>query len=251
MLGLQHNIISILYALRGTAEIYHHKIEENSFSGLRERLKAADLAIHKMHQLTSHALDITKKLGQVLKISENAPSIIVPISLQETWAVTRRLLAAEFRAGKVDIIEHIPEDFPKIRCCRKDLKEILYCLAKNAAEAMRIEDTVKMSMAFRNKLIIRAELALREETAWSLITIADTGPGIPNEILSRLFQPFFSTKENHGGNGLGLYLTRQLILKNKGRIGVSSFAGCGSAFSLELPLATADCTAASVYEAAG
>jgi len=89
----------------------------------------------------------------------------------------------------------------------------------------------------KGKLIIRAELAFStKEDPHVAIHIADTGPGMAEEKLKRLFHPFFTTKENGAGNGLGLYLTRELVIKNRGEITASSFQGCGTTFSLEFPM---------------
>ena len=70
-----------------------------------------------------------------------------------------------------------------------------------------------------------------------MITLSDTGPGIPKDQLPYIFHPFFTTKAEGQGNGLGLYLTKELVRKNGGRITVSSFEGSGTTFTLEFPLA--------------
>ena len=69
-----------------------------------------------------------------------------------------------------------------------------------------------------------------------MITLSDTGPGILQEHLRRLYHPFFTTKPEGIGDGLGLYLARELVLKNKGRITASSFEGSGTTFTLEFPV---------------
>ncbi len=72
-----------------------------------------------------------------------------------------------------------------------------------------------------------------KEEPSAVITVSDTGPGIPEECLAKLFSPFYTTKPEGVGNGLGLYLTRELVLKNKGQIKVSSFPLMGTSFTLE------------------
>jgi signal transduction histidine kinase len=64
------------------------------------------------------------------------------------------------------------------------------------------------------------------------LTIADTGEGIAEENLSKIFDPFFSTKE--GGTGLGLALTQQIIIEHGGRIEVESRRGLGTRFVVRL-----------------
>ena len=93
-------------------------------------------------------------------------------------------------------------------------------------------------MAGEGKLIARAQISFTtKEESFAVIQVSDTGPGIPRPLLPHLFLPFCSTKSLRKGNGLGLYLTRQLVARNGGRITASSFAGAGTTFTLEFPLA--------------
>ncbi len=79
-------------------------------------------------------------------------------------------------------------------------------------------------------------LAVRREGGQAVLDVADTGPGLPPEVLSRLFEPFFSTRE--GGLGLGLTLSESLAQAQGGRLGAGAAPGGGALFSLHLPLDT-------------
>ena len=83
---------------------------------------------------------------------------------------------------------------------------------------------------------IEAPLTLDKEGNRILITIRDNGPGIPDEILKTLFEPFI-TKYKTNGTGLGLYLSRELARQHGGDILVESQLQSGSTFTLSLPLA--------------
>ncbi len=63
--------------------------------------------------------------------------------------------------------------------------------------------------------------------------VSDNGPGIPKDSLRRIFEPFYSTKGSRG-SGLGLYITKQLVERNGGKIAVKSALGRGTTFRLEL-----------------
>ena len=69
-------------------------------------------------------------------------------------------------------------------------------------------------------------------------TIKDTGPGIPQEYLSKIYDPFFTTKEQGKGTGLGLNIVHQLVVKYGGTIDVASQKGKGTTFSLTFPAAS-------------
>ena len=76
---------------------------------------------------------------------------------------------------------------------------------------------------------------LQRDDAWLHITVADDGPGIPEDVKEQLFQPFFSTKGNRG-TGLGLALVRKVAEEHRGRATVDSRPGDGAQFSILLPL---------------
>ncbi len=88
----------------------------------------------------------------------------------------------------------------------------------------------------------RGELRLRifREPGSALVEISDNGPGIPADMLPRLFQPFFSTKDIGRGTGLGLYQSRDIVVhRHNGSIDVTSVPG-NTCFSVRLPLTSHD-----------
>ena len=170
---------------------------------------------------------MTRRLGQILQTVNSAPEKSAAVSIVEIWNKTKRALRDEFPRMRVEMIERIPEDFPLILCRKEALLEIFHILARNAYQALIPE----------GKLIIRAQIGISlAEKRVAVISISDTGPGISPERMGNLFQPFFTTKTPEEGNGLGLYLVRLLIQKNGGRVSASSFNGCGTTFTLELPV---------------
>jgi two-component system NtrC family sensor kinase len=104
-----------------------------------------------------------------------------------------------------------------------DLQEILLNLINNALAAM----------ANGGRLVITAR---RSDDGFVCVTVADTGCGIPEAIMHRIFEPFFSTHTASGGTGLGLSITYGLIQEIGGNIQVKSEVGKGTEFSVFLPL---------------
>ncbi len=68
------------------------------------------------------------------------------------------------------------------------------------------------------------------------IIVSDSGTGIPDDILSHIFDPFFSTRKEVGGNGLGLAISKKIIERHNGSIRVSSRIGEGTVFQVDLPV---------------
>ena len=79
----------------------------------------------------------------------------------------------------------------------------------------------------------RVVLRTQQRDARVMLVVEDDGTGIPAEVLPRLFDPFFSTKDR--GNGLGLALTQQIVKDHGGELAVTSTVGHGTTFTLSLP----------------
>jgi len=170
-----HNLVSALYAMRSLLETYLSGQPEGKSPEVLAR--ACDQA--------DQALNIAKRLGTVCvsKRESNGEPKAGRASLKSAWQQTVGLIKKEFLLTGIEVLERIPDPFPLLLCRPKDLREILYHLAKNALEAM--PDGAK--------LIIRAQLSFStREEAFATIQVADTGPGIPESKLSCLFQPFYS-----------------------------------------------------------
>jgi PAS domain S-box-containing protein len=142
----------------------------------------------------------------------------------------------------VQVLLELPTDLPPILVDPQQIIQILGNLTQNACQAMldggalTISSSVnsdQSSVSSDQPTVITGN---RQPTTgnWILITVSDTGPGIPPGNMAKLFEPLFSTKPN--GIGLGLPLSRKLAEANGGRIEVQSELGKGSAFSLWLPI---------------
>lgn len=205
-----HNLVNALYLMKCSLE-----------TGALERACGQ----------ADQALWIAKRLGALSMCGNgnDPPKARGKAFLKQVWKST--LASIDRQKGgleKIELIDRIPGNFPPVQCKEKDLREIFFHLATNATEAM----------GEGGKLIIRSQICFStKEEAFAVIQIADTGPGIPQSRLNNLFLPFYSTKSCKNGNGLGLYLTRQLVHRNHGRITASSFPAAGATFTLEFPLA--------------
>lgn len=122
----------------------------------------------------------------------------------------------------VTVVREYADDLPTIQAYAGELNQVWTNIIDNAIDAMDGQGT----------LIVRA----RKELPWVVIEIEDNGPGIPEENQSRIFDPFFTTKGPGKGTGLGLNISRNLVVqKHHGAISVKSTPG-STCFSIRLPL---------------
>jgi signal transduction histidine kinase len=117
------------------------------------------------------------------------------------------------------------DDLPPVRADKAQLDRVFINLIKNAMEAM-CETKDK-------RLFIWARLA--DEPGMVAVDVTDNGPGIPPEIIDRVWMAFYTTKGDQGGTGLGLTACAQIIGQLNGKITVESDVGVGTTFSVLLP----------------
>jgi signal transduction histidine kinase len=116
---------------------------------------------------------------------------------------------------------------------RERLERAVGNLIANAVQAMS-DPQWQRPADFAAEIVVRSGIAGR----FVEISVADTGPGIPDEVLPRIFDPLFTTR--NFGVGLGLPLVRQILQQHRGSVAVERDPGCGATFILHLPLESSD-----------
>ena len=122
-------------------------------------------------------------------------------------------------------------DLPKIEVVPQDIGRVLLNLINNAFQAIKGEEKPEVIVTTRSTPLLRGDKGGVQ------ITISDNGPGIPDDIKDKIFQPFFTTKATGEGTGLGLSLSYDIVTKgHDGKLKVHSDDGRGSDFIIELPI---------------
>lgn len=156
-----------------------------------------------------------------LKMQSVSPSQIVDQVLQ--------LLSHRLKSYDVNVTVRRPSMLPDIQGDPEQLKEVLVNIIVNACEAMR----------HGGEIVIEERVERGgPRPAMAVIRVADNGPGIPDSVKGKVFQPFFTTKEE--GTGLGLSIAARIIEEHRGEIGVTSKEGEGTRFIITLPLKGGD-----------
>ena len=164
-------------------------------------------------------MEIMKRFAMFAKQGVKEETQLAEISLSETFEGVLPLIRHELELDKIQLVKKVPNDLPRIRADRRQIEEIFFNLIVNACQAMKDG----------GKLTVQAE----QRNGSVQVEIQDDGPGIPSEQISKIFEPFYTTKES--GTGLGLYVTKQLVERNGGHIFLQSKLNQGTNFILKFP----------------
>ena len=114
-------------------------------------------------------------------------------------------------------------DLPAVECLRSQIDQVFLNILANAAQAIDGPGAITIETG--------------REDGVAVVTISDTGPGIPSDALGRIFDPFFTTKPVGEGTGLGLSISYEIVKKHGGEITAASAPGQGATFTLRIPIA--------------
>jgi signal transduction histidine kinase len=207
----------------------------NPLDGLQNCLHRVGERVKNDRDLTEYVQMMVDALDRIERTAKRVQSFARPhgLSVQPTDVnavveATRQFLAIPHNSG----IE-IRTDLGSVPLVDGDsftLQEVLFNLCMNAFAAMPEGGTLTL----RTRTLGRRDEDAMEAVA---IEVADTGVGIPRVHLEKVFEPFFTTRAESGGTGLGLGLCRMLVSEMGGRIEVQSVVGRGTVFRIILDLA--------------
>jgi len=164
--------------------------------------------------------DIVRSL---LTFARVAPLNITEVDLNAVVKQTIKLVQHKLELGNIVPHLELSDELPRMRGDAAQLEQLLLALVINAIEAMPHEGTLHI------------KTAPNAERTNVVVLVEDDGTGIPPDILSRLFDPFVTTKEEGKGVGLGLAISRTIVERHHGAIEVTSEVGRGTSFKMTFP----------------
>jgi PAS domain S-box-containing protein len=178
----------------------------------------------RMVNAVTRAADIISRLRQLFKKGAPQTSLVDVSEVIQEMVV---LLRSEASRHSVSILTESSDDLPRVVADRVQLQQVLMNLMLNGIEAMQDTKT-------EGQLTIKSRMA---EGGQLLISVSDTGVGIPREQADQIFNAFFSTKAQ--GTGMGLSISRSIVESHGGRMWATSNSGRGATFNFTLPTAAA------------
>jgi PAS domain S-box-containing protein len=213
------------------------------------------IASPEVPEKTRRYADIIQKESQrILRLSQNILSFarpqkpeMKPTDVNRVLAETLGLTEYELKKAKVRVLQELDGDAPPVWGDGEKLKQVLLNLVMNACHAMPEGGQVEVRSHGAGRTVPplpdggagweRAFVGDPPAGPVLTLSVEDRGSGIPAEILAKIFEPFFSTKGEGKGTGLGLYISRNIVLEHRGRIEVASRVGAGTRFTITLPVA--------------
>jgi len=217
--GIAHDFNNILVAILGNLSLATANLspEDNLFPLLREAEKASLRA----QGLTRQLLTFSKGGAPIRKLA----------SMTE---VIRDSCNFVLRGSRVRCTYRIPKDLWPVEIDTGQMSQVIQNLVINAVHAMPEGGTIEIACA--NLARGREEDPTLSEAPYVKILIRDRGAGIAPELIDKIFDPYFTTKEE--GSGLGLTVTHSIVTKHDGHIAVASEKEGGTIFTIYLPAVT-------------
>jgi len=164
----------------------------------------------------------------------------VPFQIGEVIQGVFKLVGTQLKVHGVTVNVDAPEGLPECRGWPQQIEQVLLNLITNARQAMderaALVKAGKVSADSRWTPVLEVQARIEKGEDRLRVEVTDTGGGVPEEILPRVFEPFFTSKEAGKGTGLGLSISRSIVQKHGGTIEVANRPGIGATFSVVLPV---------------
>ena len=210
--GVAHELNNPLSVIVGQSTLLIEGAKDPKIAGRGEKIfKAADRC--------------SRIVKSFLALARRKPPERKPVNINNIINASMELLSYQFRNENIALQMELDADLPEINGDGDQLTQVFTNLELNAVQAM-------LNWKGTRHVTIKTQTHGIGEI---LITVSDTGPGIPPEIRTRVFEPFFTTKTGTGGTGVGLSLCLNIIETHGGHLELDETPGGGATFIITLP----------------
>ena len=179
--------------------------------------------VQRVDQIRTSAMQAAKIVRELQTFVRPRPREVTLVDLRDVIARILALREDALRVGGIALVREIAASVPLVRGDASQLEQVLLNLVLNAEQAL--------AGCPEGRIAVR----LHAHEGRVRVAVADTGPGIPADVLPRIFEPFFSTKPVGQGTGLGLSICYSIVQSHGGRLTADSRPGLGATFVVDLP----------------
>jgi len=216
--GVAHEINNPLAVILQKTGWIQDLLDEEEFRK-SENLQEFRTSIAKIEE---HVERARKVVHNMLGYARRMEPRLEDVDVNQTINQTIDILENFARANTIDIQTDLMDSVPIIAGDQAQLQQVILNLISNAIDAIGKEGTVSVKSRADDSVI--------------RVVIADTGPGIPENMQKKIFDPFFTTKSSGKGTGLGLWISYTIIEKLGGSLSLRSQAGKGAEFTITMPI---------------
>jgi two-component system NtrC family sensor kinase len=212
--GIAHELNNPLTSVSGFAELALEEIPEES-----QTRRDLELVMREARR----ARDVVRRLLDFARQSEStrARASLNEI-VEDVVALSRHLI----HTSGAELSVKLDKTLPWVEMDSNQMKQVMLNLVHNALQAMPGGGEIE----------IATKTGYRNNREWAVVHVRDTGMGIPQAEQVRVFEPFFTTRGDQGGTGLGLSVTYGIVTDHGGHIDLESQPGAGSKFTVWLPM---------------
>lgn len=212
--GVAHEINNPLGGILAFTQLVMRDLPEDHIS--QNDLKQIEEATLRCKGIVQNLLDFSR---------QQETDVFSPTSLNEVVKKVIPFVSVQIKKDPLDVVTDLADDLPMIHGSFQKLEQVMLNLIANAAQAMKGVDGLLRINSFADK-----------KNKKVILEISDNGCGITPENLDRIFDPYFTTKDQGEGTGLGLAISYGIIEEHQGEIKVSSELGIGTKFTLKFPI---------------
>jgi len=216
--GVAHEINNPLAIIIQKTGWMEDLLEEEEFQK-SENIEEFRTSIKKIEE---HVERAGKVVHNMLGYARKMEPRLEDVDVNDTVNQTITMLENYARTNNIDIQTDLADDLPIIASDQAQLQQVFLNLISNAIDAIGKNGQIEVNS--------------RRTGSHIHVNIKDDGPGLAEDKLKKIFDPFYTTKESGKGTGLGLWVSYSIIEKMGGTINVNSEAGAGATFTVEIPI---------------
>ena len=220
--GVAHDFNNLLTTILGYAEL------------LKRELKGNESSSQKLLQIEKSANRAAELTGQLLAFSRRHPTVLHVFNVNDLVTETMDMIRSTVPAS-IDVRFAPGVEMPNVEADSTQIQQVLINLILNARDALSGSGVITISTRLGADTQAQSG-APTADVEYAILEVEDNGVGIPKDVLHRIFEPFYTTKEVGKGTGLGLAMVYGIIKKHNGFIEVTSALGEGTKFSAFLPV---------------
>ena len=229
--GIAHDFNNMLTGIISALDLIRMRVEAGRVDGLERWVDVASASANRAAGLTQRLLAFSRRQ------SLNSRSLVLNALVSSLEDLMRRTLGEKIRFSM-----DLAADLPQVRADANQLESAILNLTINARDAMPRGGVLQIATR-RERVDGPAQGTVAGDIAagcYAVLSVTDTGEGIPPDVLERIFEPFFTTKPIGQGTGLGMSMIYGFMQQSNGHVRVDSMVGQGTTVSLYLPEAEAE-----------